>query len=529
MKRGNAILLSSALLASLLCSCGQAAPSAPVGGGASSTVSSSAAGTSGSAGVSDAAAPAAPAAEPAAAGQPISLLFSKATGVSREWQDGKFIINGLDASGNKICGIADSSGNAVLVDGYTALYPLADGHLLATTEADASGECDYTGRTLEFNSIGFAGVILDENLNVVYQPDASQGYERLYPINSHLILAIRAKTGFEGKTADLRVLDQNGQLLYNCDKESIDWAGCMRFDDTASSWTFYTYAATGSVMPVSFGADDALGENHILRMDMRNGQSGFICCMVFGNDSYSCEYHAESEYLRKSYSAILKPYNSSCFVSGGSFHDLTAETITNLSWETFPQGAVDLSSINNVQNDLPNTSIVNALHFIGSDSNGTGYFVSTVYQNEYTVEGVEHTIFAADGRQLEIPSTYMDVCKKWWLLDGKILLSLKGGDGLTYCTLADTATGSCIEPFLVPDSFSCATLQDSTLAIGYRDSICLYNAENGQKQSEFALDGTYDEVTALFFNNNALIAACEDEDDTPYYRIYSLTDYSTIL
>ena len=172
MKRGNAILLSSALLASLLCGCGQATTSAPVGGSASSTVSSGAAGTSGSVGVLDAA-PAAPTAEPAAAGQPISLLFNKATGVSREWQDGKFIINGLDASGNKICGIADSSGNAVLVDGYTALYPLADGHLLATTEADASGECDYEGKSFDFNSIGFSGVILDENLAVVYQPDGS--------------------------------------------------------------------------------------------------------------------------------------------------------------------------------------------------------------------------------------------------------------------------------------------------------------------------------------------------------------------
>lgn len=526
MKRGNAILLSSALLASLLCGCGQAAPSAPVGGSASSTVSSGAAGTSGSVGVLDAA-PAAPTAEPAAAGQPISLLFSKATGVSREWQDGKFIINGLDASGNKICGIADSSGNAVLVDGYTALYPLADGHLLATTEADASGECNYTGRTLEFNSIGFAGVILDENLNVVYQPDASQGYERLYPINSHLILAIRAKTSFEGKTADLRVLDQNGHLLYNCDKESINWAGCMRFDDTASSWTFSTYETMGFLMPVSFGADDALGENHIIRMDMRNGQSGFICCMVFGSDSYTCEYHNESEYLRKSYSAIFKPYNSTTLVSGGFFHDLNTETIANLSWETYPQGAVDLSGINNVQSSLPSTSVYNTLSFIGSDNNGTGYFVSTVYQNEYTVEGVKHAIFVADGRQLEIPSTYMDVCEKWWLLNDKILLSLSGGDGLTYYTLADTATGSCIEPFHITNSPRCALQINSVLATGDNGYVNFYNIENGQELGWFELTNLT--VNELFACNDYLIAGCSDESDFTSYHIYSLTDNMPIL
>lgn len=524
MKRGNAILLSSVLLASLLCSCGSAAPSTPAGGSASSAASSSSAGSSA---VPDAAPTAAPTETPAPAGQPISLLFSKATGVSREWQDGKFIINGLDASGNKICGIADSDGSAVLVDGYTALYPLADGHLLATTEEDASGECSYTGRTLEFNSIGFAGVILDENLNVIYQPDASQGYERLYPINSHLILAIRAKTGFEGKTADLRVLDQNGQLLYNCDQESIDWASCMRFDDTASSWVFSSYDTMGFLMPVSFGADDALGENHVIRIDMRNGQSGFICCMIFGDDSYTCEYHSESEYLRKSYSALFKPYNSSAFVSGGSFQDPKAETVTNLSWETFPQDAADFSGINTIQSSLPTTSMYNTLSFIGSDRNGTGYFMSTVYQNEYTVDGASHAIYTADGHQLEIPSTYTDVCKNRWLLNDKILLSLSGSDGATYYTLADTSTGSCIEPFHIYDSPRCALQVNSVLATGGIGYVNFYSIENGQELGWFELTNL--NVDELFACNDYIVAVCSDENDSTSYHIYSLTDNMPIL
>lgn len=189
MKKATAILLSSVIFASLLCSCGKSADSSAVSSAVSTkTTSPTAAPTE------------APTPEPTQqpAGQPASQLFSKVTGFSREWQDGKHVINGLDTSGNKICGIIDGGGNTVLMDGYTALYPLADGHLIAATDENVSGECVYTGRTMELSTAGFAGVILDENGNVIYQPDESLGYERLYPINSHLILSIRAKRVLTG-------------------------------------------------------------------------------------------------------------------------------------------------------------------------------------------------------------------------------------------------------------------------------------------------------------------------------------------
>ena len=118
MKKATAILLSSVIFASLLCSCGKSADSSAVSSAVSTkTTSPTAAPTE------------APTPEPTQqpAGQPASQLFSKVTGFSREWQDGKHVINGLDTSGNKICGIIDGGGNTVLMDGYTALYPLADG------------------------------------------------------------------------------------------------------------------------------------------------------------------------------------------------------------------------------------------------------------------------------------------------------------------------------------------------------------------------------------------------------------------
>ncbi len=251
MKKATAILLSSVIFASLLCSCGKAADSSA----ASSAVSTKT--TSPTAPPTEASTPE-PTQQPA--GQPASQLFSKVTGFSREWQDGKHVINGLDTSGNKICGIIDGGGNTVLMDGYTALYPLADGHLIAATDENVSGECVYTGRTMELSTAGFAGVILDENGNVIYQPDESLGYERLYPINSHLILSIRAKTGFDGKSASMCVLDQDGQFLYDIDSAvTPNLTDIISFDSEGVSWTI-----PGSL---TFGPDDDLGENSILRID----------------------------------------------------------------------------------------------------------------------------------------------------------------------------------------------------------------------------------------------------------------------
>ena len=544
MKRGNAVLLSSVLLASLLCSCGSAASSAPAGG-ASSAVSSS---SSGSSAAPDAAPTAAPTQTPAPAGQPISQLFSKATGVSREWQDGKYIINGLDASGNKICAIADSDGNAVPVDGYTALYPLADGHLLATTDEDASGKCDYAGNSYgdgayPIRSLGIAGVILDENYNVIYQPDDSLGFERLFPINSHILLSIRAKTGFDGRTVTMSALDQNGNFLYDCGSDEFNLADFLHFDDEGVTWQLPASSTTYSYN-ITFGRNDNLGENRLIKISASGvGQrvvpgindKGFTYCVSFGEESCTTKYIPNDKSVRKTYSKLYAPYNSTCFISGGFVQDLDANTETVMPWETFPENLTDFSVITDIQSALLPRDLYAYSNFglIGTDDNGTGYFLRTSYvanQTTNTIESTTYTFFAEDGHEIAIPQNYLDAYDSKCLLVGNnFLLALSGSDGKDYAALVSPTDGSATEPFLVADSIFCAALQDSLLAIGYRDSICLYNTENGQKQGEISLSPDSGSVNSLFFRGSTLVAACEDENDDVFYHIYSLTDNSTIL
>lgn len=522
MKKATAILLSSVIFASLLCSCGKAADSSA----ASSAVSTKT--TSPTAPPTEASTPE-PTQQPA--GQPASQLFSKVTGFSREWQDGKHVINGLDTSGNKICGIIDGGGNTVLMDGYTALYPLADGHLIAATDENASGECVYTGRTMELSTAGFAGVILDENGNVIYQPDESLGYERLYPINSHLILSIRAKTGFDGKSASLCVLDQDGQFLYDCTDSSHNLADFMDFDDDGIVWTFSN--GPSSLRKISFGSDDDLGENHILKIDFYDSNS-YINYNLFEHDTFTSNYmpYSDLPYLVHNYDTFscLDLYNSSCFILGGKYITSNA-TCVHLPWSVFPSDALDCTAINTWQDTLANEISYSDISFLGSDSSGLGYFCRTIYPDMMLRDSTK-TYFTAAGDEIDIPQNYMDALESVNLLDNKFLLTLKGADGKTYFTLLDLADGSTFAPVLIPDSPQVVAQNGSVLAIcSPGKSFRIYSVENGTELDTFDIsesDGY--RVDDIFFSGNYLIICCYDDSNEDFlYHVYSLNDGALII
>lgn len=517
MKKATAILLSSVIFASLLCSCGKAADSSA----ASSAVSTKT--TSPTAPPTEASTPE-PTQQPA--GQPASQLFSKVTGFSREWQDGKHVINGLDTSGNKICGIIDGGGNTVLMDGYTALYPLADGHLIAATDENASGECVYTGRTMELSTAGFAGVILDENGNVIYQPDESLGYERLYPINSHLILSIRAKTGFDGKSASMCVLDQDGQFLYDCTDSSHNLADFIDFDDDGIVWTFSS--GPSSLRKISFGPDDDLGENHILKIDFYDSNS-YINYNLFEHDTFTSNYmpYSDLPYLVHNYTTFscLDLYNSSCFILGGKYI-LSNATCVRLPWSVFPSDALDCTAINTWQDTLANEISDSDISFLGSDSSGLGYFCRTIY-SDLMLRDSTKTFFTADGNEINIPENYLDALNSLIPLDNKLLLTLNGADGNTYCTLLNPADGSALDPFFVPDSPYGNSQNDSILALGFCDSVGIYNIDTGEKQNEISIPDF--SVRTTFFSDNYLIISGQDDDDSTYYHAYSLSNGALII
>ena len=450
MKKATAILLSSVIFASLLCSCGKSADSSAVSSAVSTkTTSPTAAPTE------------APTPEPTQqpAGQPASQLFSKVTGFSREWQDGKHVINGLDTSGNKICGIIDGGGNTVLMDGYTALYPLADGHLIAATDENVSGECVYTGRTMELSTAGF-----------------------------------------------------------------------MDFDDDGIVWTF----SGGLMWKISFGPDDDLGENRVLKMVFNYGING-ITCNFFEHDTYTSNYMSFSEfpYLQNygTYFSCLDPYNSSCFIVGGRAFNPASESTYLLPWSAFPSDALDCTAINTWQDTLANEVSNSKISFLGSDSSGLGYFCRTIYPDMMLRDSTK-TYFTAAGDEIDIPQNYMDALESVNLLDNKFLLTLKGADGKTYFTLLDLADGSTFAPVLIPDSPQVVAQNGSVLAIcSPGKSFRIYSVENGTELDTFDIsesDGY--RVDDIFFSGNYLIICCYDDSNEDFlYHVYSLNDGALII
>lgn len=523
MKTRIAILLSAAFLTSLLCGCSTTADS-------TSSVSSQ-----GASNTSETVSTPIPTEEPASSTtQSVSLLFQKVTGVSREWQNGKYIVNGIDDNGNKICGITDDEGNAFLVDGYTALYPLADGRLLATTEEDASGECSYAGRSFQISSIGFVGIILDENFDIIYQPDESLGYERLYPINSHLILSIRAKTGFEGVTANACVLNTDGQLLYNCSdiiNHLTDW---MQFDDEGKTWTFIP-SEDPSLQLLTFGPNDNLGENHLMQLQIRSRYSPFdmfIYYIDFNDDT--CVGRQLSAPSSSGFSAWEKfePYNSTTFIRGGRFTNYLTSTALSSSFETIPSDMLDLTSVNDILNDMDNeTSIYSHFGYKATDSNGIGYFAKTSYESDNTPNSPTYTFFSIDGYQIDIPQDYMDRYNGSYILNDKFLLLLKGSDGNNYGSFfnlsSDSSSTSPSDPFLMPKSPEHAVLSGSVLATSNMGFIYLYNTETGEVLD--SLEFTDFKVTDLFSSNNCIIVAGTDTSNSTIYHIYSLASSSLLL
>ena len=523
MKTRIAILLSAAFLTSLLCGCSTTADS-------TSSVSSQ-----GASNTSETVSTPIPTEEPASSTtQSVSLLFQKVTGVSREWQNGKYIVNGIDDNGNKICGITDDEGNAFLVDGYTALYPLADGRLLATTEEDASGECSYAGRSFQISSIGFVGIILDENFDIIYQPDESLGYERLYPINSHLIFSIRAKTGFEGVTVNACVLNTDGQSLYDCNDVSSYLADRMQFDDEGKTWTF-TPSEDPYRQLLTFGPDDNFGENHLMQFQIQSSHSPFdkhICYLSFNDDTYVSTQISSSGLSVFSDWETFKPYNSTTFIRGGRFTNHRTYTALSSPFETLPSDVLDLTSVNDILNDMDNeASIYSHFGYKATDSNGIGYFARTSYESDDTPNPPTYTFFSIDGHQIDIPQDYMDRYNGSYILNDKFLLLLKGSDGNKYGSFinlsSDSSTTTPSDPFLMPKSPEHAVLSGSVLATSNMGSIYLYNTETGEILD--SLEFTDFEVTDLFSSNNCIIVAGTDTSNSTIYHIYSLASSSLLL
>lgn len=129
-----------------------------------------------------------------------SDVFDQVTWVE-EWQPGQYLISGLDETNASICGILDDMGQVQLFEGYAAVYPLADGRMIASQQPVDTHTAEM-GINVEVQAL--QGNIVDADGNILYEADDTQW---LYILNPETIFVVRASTGFEGDVIEEEYAD----------------------------------------------------------------------------------------------------------------------------------------------------------------------------------------------------------------------------------------------------------------------------------------------------------------------------------
>lgn len=303
-------------------------------------------------------------------------VFDVVTGVSKEWQDGLYVINGKDSDGTMICGIMDKDQNVRIYEDYTALYPLADGHLIATQDTDMSGECYFEGIQVPIGFAGIHGVIIDANGNLIYEPKSDE-YSRMYVINSHLILQLNAKMDFDGTEISAHVIDQNGEVLYEDEKipHILSMYNCVKFSEDGKTWTLSQheprYLIGGDSQPLCFiqrGISDKYGESPLFSMEWVSptGERAFHEYGLVSEDSLELNSVSFDEWLK--HDGYIEFFDSQSFI------DQRGQIISIDSNQSDGRKP-DLSAVQQFIQDQKGNFRITYMGLIGEEDSQKAYFL----------------------------------------------------------------------------------------------------------------------------------------------------------
>lgn len=437
-------------------------------------------------------------------GKTVSQCFDSITGVSQEWKDGLYVVNGEDKNGQMICGIMDKNGNVEIFDGYTALYPLADGHLIATTDTEVCGDCNFYGKTLINKETGIPGIIIDENKNIIYEPDESHGYERMYQINSKKILAIQAKKGFDQIEIRTRLIDQNGQDISVDDLISDYYFNdYISFDDNGKNWRL-------PVNMTSRNTSDELGGNVYLGLSSFYTIGINMYCRFYDNDYYEYGMSDNSSSNDKNYE--------------GFFDSQT--TYTDPSWTFSRLGgkSPEFPEIQKLQNSLSEDDDLRYIGKLDVTDDETARFICRYdYGKDY-----EYRVYDTKGNELPIPEKYLgEKLKSYSIMDGKIFLSMDSnnqffgviinGDGTVYK-----------DAFMLDNDSEIITLENDILKYRIDNIIYYYDVQQEKNIKEITVSESIEngaELNNVNITDNFIIVEY-DKGTTPeidyFYEVYDL-------
>lgn len=421
-----------------------------------------------------------------------SECLSSITDISDEWLPGTYLVYGMDHYGQPCYGIWNSNGTFESLSGYAAYFPLADGNLLVTNDADV----DRSLRAASHNDTNVShGKIIDGSGNILFEATDNQ---RMHIINSTAVMLVEATSGFDGETIRWGVIDYQGKWLHNMDDSGPlpDFLTNYLKFDSGDTWSYSSKIS-------------------IQRSEDYDGvESGSL--IFYSSDYITLIYHLENDIffspeLATSETKQISTHewvNKNGHISGlpwgneGLFHtfDQTGEKLLSMvSGEP-----ITINGVKYWHDDISYTDLTgNQQSFhtqlkICTDNNPEGY----AFDEEYSKR-----IFQVVG-----------------FLENQVCLLVKGADGLPYFVAHDMNGNTVIDPILL-DGFTSgrAEMIDSQfVCYDSKDSFTVYTLDptTGAKTSCYL---GIDEYPDIWTMDNGLFAIRFEIDDFYITHIFTLS------
>lgn len=457
-------------------------------------------------------------------------VFDDVTGVSKEWQDGLYVINGKDSDGAMICGVMDKDQNVRIYEDYTALYPLADGHLIATQDTDVSGECYFEGIRVPIDQAGIHGVIIDAEGNIVYEPE-NDGSPRMYVVNSHLILQLNAKMDFDGITASANVINQNGEVLRKevIIPDSLVEGEFVKFEDGGEEWNLLQYTGVRNSIAdpncfIQRGFSDEYGENLLLKLYWDSSTKNMV------PHNWFAHFIVGKNTTGMSGSSL--GLDKVSFFDSQSFIEHTYVPYLKTSDDSEQQEQLKKHNFDAVGEIIQNqrqaySGDTTYMGLLGEESTKKAHFLVTWYG-----ENERHEVIDEEGKKIEVPEKYLEAMTGYRIIDNRMIFFMENDANMNFCTILNADGSVCEEPFAVEGDVSelrLVDLKDDLLVYAsdvYSSDrhIVIADINTGDKVADIVLEDPECTITDIWFMDDYLMVRYEDGTETGnyLYQVYDL-------
>lgn len=411
-----------------------------------------------------------------------SECLSSITDISDEWQPGTYLVYGMDHYGQPCYGIWNSNGTFESLSGYAAYFPLADGNLLVTNDADV----DRSLRAASHKSTNIShGKIIDRSGNILFEAADNQ---RMHIINSTAVMLIEATSGFDGETICWGVIDNQGNWLHNMDDSGPlpDFLTNYLKFDSGDTWSYSSKIS----IERSEGYDGVESGSLVIYKDSKNVGTALVYNL--GEDNF---------FSMESYQSNINQ------VSANEW--LTFSMSINSPWGT--------------------STSYNVIDQTGQKTGTIGHYCTTIngvkYWRDYTWFD-EELVIASDKNPegYTFPSEYsLRVESVVGFLEGQVYLVVKGADGRMYFVAHDMEGNTVIDPILLDGFMSGRTALVGNQFVCYdsEDMLTLYtlNPATGAMTSSYLGIDEYHEIWSM---GNGLFAILFDMGDYNIIHIFTL-------